>query len=128
VGGRTRHGGGTARSAAACQAGVKRVLMSAFGWSGWGTREIAGIHQEDSSNVDSGIAPYQKSKTLLEKAAWDFVAEHGDIELAVVNPVGAFGPVQVPPSGRGFAPGKIGYRFGKPLAPRTRMTDGELCR
>jgi dihydroflavonol-4-reductase len=35
-----------------------------------------------------------KSKTLGERAAWEFVArEGGGLELSVVNPVGVFGPV-----------------------------------
>ncbi len=35
-----------------------------------------------------------KSKTLAERAAWDFIAkEGGALELSVVNPVGVFGPV-----------------------------------
>ena len=38
-----------------------------------------------------------KSKTLAERAAWDFIAnEGGDLELSVVNPVGVFGPVLGP--------------------------------
>src|SRR5674476_923966 len=32
------------------------------------------------------------SKTLAERAAWDFVAEHPEVKLATVNPVGIFGP------------------------------------
>jgi dihydroflavonol-4-reductase len=40
------------------------------------------------------VRPYVKSKTLAERAAWDFIAnEGGDLELSVVNPVGVFGPV-----------------------------------
>src|SRR6202021_2987970 len=40
------------------------------------------------------VAPYTKSKTLAERAAWDFIAkEGGRLELSVVNPVGVFGPV-----------------------------------
>ena len=43
------------------------------------------------------MQPYQKSKTIAERAAWDFVArEGGGLELAVVNPVGVFGPVLGP--------------------------------
>ena len=35
-----------------------------------------------------------KSKTIAERAAWDFIArEGGKLELTVVNPVGIFGPV-----------------------------------
>ena len=38
-----------------------------------------------------------KSKTLAERAAWDFVGhEGGTLELSVVNPVGVFGPVLGP--------------------------------
>jgi len=38
-----------------------------------------------------------KSKTLAERAAWDFIANEGrNLELAVVNPVGVFGPVLGP--------------------------------
>ena len=40
------------------------------------------------------MLPYAKSKTLAERAAWDFIAkEGGNLELSVVNPVGVFGPV-----------------------------------
>jgi len=38
-----------------------------------------------------------KSKTLAERAAWDFIGrEGGTLELSVVNPVGVFGPVLGP--------------------------------
>ena len=41
--------------------------------------------------------PYTKSKTLAERAAWDFIAREGaGLELAVVNPVAVFGPVLGP--------------------------------
>jgi nucleoside-diphosphate-sugar epimerase len=43
------------------------------------------------------VMPYTKSKTLAERAAWDFIAREGrGLELAVVNPVGVFGPVLGP--------------------------------
>jgi nucleoside-diphosphate-sugar epimerase len=42
-------------------------------------------------------APTRNSKTLAERAAWDFIAtEGGNLELSVVNPVGVFGPVLGP--------------------------------
>ena len=42
-------------------------------------------------------SPYVKSKTLAERAAWDFIAkEGGALELSVVNPVAVFGPVLGP--------------------------------
>ena len=43
------------------------------------------------------MQPYPKSKTIAERAAWDFIAgEGGGLELAVVNPVGVLGPVLGP--------------------------------
>ena len=43
------------------------------------------------------MSAYTKSKTLAERAAWDFIArEGGGLELSVVNPVGVFGPVLGP--------------------------------
>ena len=43
------------------------------------------------------MAAYPKSKTLAERAAWDFIArEGGSLELSVVNPVGVLGPVLGP--------------------------------
>jgi dihydroflavonol-4-reductase len=45
-----------------------------------------------------GITPYQKSKTLAERAAWDYIErEGGGLELSVVNPVGIFGPALLLP-------------------------------
>ena len=47
----------------------------------------------DPNGRESYITPYAKSKTLAEKAAWDFIErEGGKMELTVVNPVGIFGP------------------------------------
>lgn len=40
------------------------------------------------------IAPYAKSKTLAERAAWKYIEEEGgDMELSVVNPSAIFGPL-----------------------------------
>jgi dihydroflavonol-4-reductase len=100
---------------AAREAGVKRVVLtSAFGAIGMGHPEKSRVFtEEDWSDVDAGIAPYQKSKTLAEKAAWEFVAEHGGIELAVVNPVGVFGPV-------------LGSDYSPSLGLVQRMLAGDL--
>jgi nucleoside-diphosphate-sugar epimerase len=80
-------------------AGVKRVVMtSSFAAIGYG-QDIHQIFDETNwTNLNGkGLTPYTKSKTIAERAAWDFVAkENGKIELAVVNPVGVFGPVLGP--------------------------------
>lgn len=77
-------------------AGVKRVVLtSAFGAIGVGHKHHQGPYTEqDWSNTDAGIHPYQKSKTLAERAAWDFIRQEGNgLELATVNPVGVMGPI-----------------------------------
>lgn len=84
---------------AARDAGVKRVVLtSAFGAVGMGHKPMSRPFDEtDWSNANAKIAPYQKSKTLAERAAWDFIAkEGGGLELSAVNPVGVMGPALGP--------------------------------
>ncbi len=84
---------------AAREAGVKRVVLtSSFAAIGYGHAPRQRPFDETTwTNVDAGIGAYAKSKTLAERAAWDFVArEGGGLELAVVNPVVVLGPVLVP--------------------------------
>lgn len=82
---------------AARDAGVKRVVLtSSFAAIGYGHGDAAAAYTEaDWTNVDGpAVQPYMKSKTLAERAAWDFVEREGNgLELVVVNPVGIFGPV-----------------------------------
>lgn len=80
---------------AARDAGVKRVVLtSAFGAIGVGHKPRAKPFDEaDWSALNGNVAPYQKSKTLSERAAWDFIAREGQgLELASVNPVAVMGP------------------------------------
>ena len=86
---------------AARDAGVKRVVMtSSFAAIGYGAPKdrTAAFTEEDWTNLnDPGMQPYRKSKTIAERAAWDFIArEGGKLELAVVNPVGVYGPILGP--------------------------------
>ncbi|MCE4547579.1 MULTISPECIES: aldehyde reductase [unclassified Caballeronia] len=82
---------------AARDAGVKRVVLtSAFGAIGVGHPPgyRRPFDETDWSDLTGDVAPYQKSKTLSERAAWDFVArEGGGLELSAVNPVAVLGPV-----------------------------------
>jgi nucleoside-diphosphate-sugar epimerase len=85
---------------AAREAGVKRVVLtSSFAAIGYGQRPQNKPFDETNWTDPSGddVRPYVKSKTLAERAAWDFIAKEGrNLELAVVNPVGVFGPVLGP--------------------------------
>jgi dihydroflavonol-4-reductase len=85
---------------AAREAGVKRVVItSSFGAVSYGhPPQDAPFDETDWTNLDSlDLHPYIKSKTLAERAAWDFVAREGDgLELSVINPTGIFGPALGP--------------------------------
>lgn len=85
---------------AARDAGVRRVVVtSSFAAVGYGhpATERA-FTEEDWTEVGAPrVAPYVRSKTLAERAAWDFAAGEGrGLELAVVNPVAILGPVLGP--------------------------------
>lgn len=82
---------------AARDANVKRVVLtSSFAAIGYGKMPPDGrpFTEESWTDPTARVSAYVKSKTLAERAAWDFIAaEGGRLELAVVNPVGIFGPV-----------------------------------
>ncbi|MBD9505009.1 aldehyde reductase [Pseudomonas sp. PDM17] len=82
---------------AARDAGVKRVVLtSAFGAICAGHGQMTRPFDEtDWSDLSSrNVWLYQKSKTLSERAAWDFIAREGQgLELSAVNPVAVLGPV-----------------------------------
>jgi nucleoside-diphosphate-sugar epimerase len=81
-------------------AGIKRVVLtSSFAAVGYGHKPRTAPFDESSwTDINGeGVTAYVKSKTLAERAAWDFIAdEGGSLELSVVNPVGVFGPVLGP--------------------------------
>jgi nucleoside-diphosphate-sugar epimerase len=85
---------------AARDAGVKRVVLtSSFAAIGYGHPPQREPFNETNWTDPKGgdVSAYVKSKTLAERAAWDFIAtEGGALELSVVNPVGVFGPVLGP--------------------------------
>lgn len=86
---------------AARDAGVERVVQtSSFAAIGYGHAPTErAFTEEDWTELDSGrpVSPYARSKTLAERAAWEFVGrEGGALQLATVNPVGILGPVLGP--------------------------------
>lgn len=85
---------------AARDAGVKRVVLtSSFAAIGYGQKPRARPFNEEDWTDPNGddVRAYVKSKTLAERAVWDFIkAEGGALELSTVLPVGVFGPVLGP--------------------------------
>ncbi|KYK50247.1 epimerase [Bradyrhizobium liaoningense] len=107
---------------AARDAGVKRVVLtSAFGAIGAGKASPGRpFTEEDWSDLDGHIAPYQKSKTLAECAAWEFIAENGNgLELATINPTAVMGPALGPDTSHSLMMLK-GMLEGQPGQPRIR--------
>ncbi|HLW75901.1 MAG TPA: aldehyde reductase [Bryobacteraceae bacterium] len=96
---------------------VKRVVMtSSFAAIGYGQppRSEPFTEKDWTDPNGSDVQPYVKSKTLAERAAWDFIAkEGGALELAVVNPVGVLGPV-------------LGADFSTSILLIQRLMDGAL--
>jgi dihydroflavonol-4-reductase len=78
--------------------GVKRVVLtSAIGAIVYGHPRQTAPYDETVWTDTTNAPAYQKSKTLAEKAAWEFIArEGGGLELAVVNPAAVMGPVLGP--------------------------------
>ncbi|TLP51879.1 SDR family oxidoreductase [Microbispora triticiradicis] len=80
---------------AARDAGVRRVVLtSSFAAVGYTPKPGAEFTEADWTDPDMpGLAPYPRSKTLAERAAWDWMKrEGGDTELVVVNPTAILGP------------------------------------
>ncbi|MFD1420089.1 SDR family oxidoreductase [Lactiplantibacillus songbeiensis] len=82
---------------AARDAHVKRVVLtSAYGavFAGHPQQRTPFTETDWSDLTVKHIHPYQKSKTLAERAAWDFIKREGHgMTLAAINPVGVMGPV-----------------------------------
>lgn len=82
---------------AARDARVTRVVLtSAFHAVSWGlVRQERPFTEADWTKPDGpGVDAYGRSKTLAERAAWDFIAgEGGGLELTAMLPVAVIGPV-----------------------------------
>ena len=78
---------------AAKKVGVKRVVLTSSVAAIYGNDLPAGVSEFDETMWTDvthpvGRVAYTKSKTLAEKAAWDFVkSEASDIALTTINPV-----------------------------------------
>ncbi len=102
---------------AARDGGVQRVVLtSSFAAIGYGHPPRSAPFDETTwTNPDAeDVLPYIKSKTLSERAAWDFIErEGGALELSAINPVAVFGPV-------------LGPDFSTSILVVQRMMDGQV--
>jgi len=110
---------------AARGAGVRRVVQtSSFAAIGYGKGEIdRDFDERDWTDVNGpGVTAYAKSKTLAERAAWEFMErEGGGMELATVNPVMVFGPALTPDLATSMALVRWLLEGKIPAVPRMEM-------
>ncbi|MEU4089814.1 NAD-dependent epimerase/dehydratase family protein [Streptomyces aureus] len=82
---------------AATTAGVRRVVMtSAANTASPSSYTEEGVTDETlwTDPEDPTLIPYRRSKTLAERAAWDFMAAYGGpTELTTILPGAVFGPI-----------------------------------
>jgi dihydroflavonol-4-reductase len=82
---------------AAYVAGVGRVVLTSSGSAiMYGHEGASGVEHFDESHwsnlEDPALTPYNRSKTLAERAAWELAEETG-LALAVINPTMVMGPL-----------------------------------
>ena len=77
--------------------GVKRIIItSSQAAIAYGHKDMQKIFTHDDWTDINGpdVSPYVKSKTIAERAAWDFInsQEEKTLEMAVINPGAVLGP------------------------------------
>ncbi|WP_020076410.1 NAD-dependent epimerase/dehydratase family protein [Cryocola sp. 340MFSha3.1] len=80
---------------AARDAGARRVVLtSSFAAVGYSPKPVRDYDESDWTDPSTaGLPAYPLSKTVAERAAWDFVEREGrDLELVAVNPTWIAGP------------------------------------
>lgn len=88
---------GTLRALQAAErAGVKQVILTsscaAIYKSPTKQRQVRSTSQDWTDPDGTATTAYEASKTLAERAAWDFVEQHPGMSLTVVNPGWVAGP------------------------------------
>ncbi|MEO0487111.1 MAG: aldehyde reductase [Pseudomonadota bacterium] len=81
---------------AAKAAGITRVILTSSCAAIYKDAAKPKMAPSDETNWttpdDPSVGAYEASKTLAEKAAWDFVAQNPGMALTTINPGGVFGP------------------------------------
>lgn len=108
---------GTLRAMTAARAaGIGRVILTSSNAAIYKDptkpKEAASDERNWTSPESPSVGAYEASKTLAERAAWDFVADNPDIALTTINPGAVFGPA-------------MDARFGTSLELVERMMSGK---
>lgn len=88
---------GTMRAMRAAKvAGIGRVILTSSNAAIYKDAQKSGDAPSDETNWttpnDPAVSSYEASKTLAEKAAWDFVTDNLEIVLTTINPGLVLGP------------------------------------
>ncbi len=83
---------------AAVESGVQRVVITSSSSAVTAGNDARGrvFTEQDWANLEAELTPYQKSKALSERAAWDFIHSSSrlvGLELVALLPGYAFGPL-----------------------------------
>jgi dihydroflavonol-4-reductase len=109
---------------AARDAGARRVVLtSSFAAVGYTPKPGAEFTERDWTDPDMpGLPPYPRSKTIAERAAWDFMnSEGGGTELTVINPTFILGPPLTEAAGSSMYLIKAMFSGQMSVAPRHRF-------
>lgn len=111
---------------AARDAGARRVVLtSSFAAIGYTPKPGAEYTEDDWTDPDMpGLPPYPRSKTIAERAAWDFMRCEGaqaETELVVVNPTFILGPPLTAAAGSSMYLIKAMFGGEMSVAPRHRF-------
>ena len=109
---------------AARDAGARRVVLtSSFAAIGYTPKPGADFTERDWTDPDMpGLPPYPRSKTIAERAAWDFMnSEGGGTELTVINPTFILGPPLTEAAGSSMYLIKAMFSGQMAVAPRHRF-------
>lgn len=108
--------------------GVQRVIVTSSMAAIGGTPKEKTYDENDWTDVNvKGVAAYTKSKTLAEKAAWDFIeSEAPDIALTAVNPGFVVGAPLDNEYGTSIAVFERILRGKDPMVPRTGFTSVDV--